>query len=368
LNSDGNLLISNYSSSDGKPVLELLNKETGERIWQWKGFYNDENSPTSNKTAQFDDHLVFNPGYNNYSVNIKTGQTNWRYNSNLYYQSKLSKDQDGNVYQVFTDHLGYANFYRLDHKTGKRVALFNYQDSMEGHNLHITSTEIAYNQAGDKLLVFSMALFYNNDMGEYSVINRMIAYNLNKNRYEWKREFSHKFWMFSRLFYNGSEIYSFANADYNTGYNNYLVCIDANDGSEKWVQELPSNGVDLHLVNDNIIAMRATSDDNSEAIYCFNQKTGNMVWTKRFSNTDRPRPSFGFYESVIFKNYLFITQSDGLLVIDINTGGIVFYKDIRINFRSSFSQPIAIDAARRVFYVHDNDLIVCYKLPEEIVY
>jgi hypothetical protein len=27
-----------------------------------------------------------------------------------------------------------------------------------------------------------------------------------------------------------------------------------------------------------------------------------------------------------------------------------------------------IDAARRVFYVHDYKLIVCYKMPEDIVY
>jgi hypothetical protein len=112
--------------------------------------------------ALFDDQLVFNPSYKSYSVDIKTGQTNWRYQSNLNYALQLSKDQVGNVYQVFTNDFGSAYFYRVNHKTGKRDALFAYKDSMPSDDLHITATEIAYTQAGDKLLVFSMVLFWQN--------------------------------------------------------------------------------------------------------------------------------------------------------------------------------------------------------------
>lgn len=360
LNTDGNVLINNLNPLDSNTMLELLDKETGKRLWQWKEYYRPEYSIYSESTALFDDQLVFNPSYKSYSVDIKTGQTNWRYQTTLNYELKLSKDQVGNVYQVFTTDLGSAYFYRVNHKTGKRDALFAYKDSVPGDDLYITATEIAYSQAGDKLLVFSMLLYYKNNMGVNSVINRMVAYNLNKNRYEWNKEFTPKYGSFSKCVSNGSEIYSFAGY----GINGFLVCLDANDGSEKWVKELPEHPADMHLVNDNLIVLGG----NERAIYCFKQKTGNLVWTRQFSELDDPRPYFSHEESVVFKNYIFITQLDELLVMDINTGGIVYYKDIRPSFFGGFRHRIAIDAARRVFYVHDYKLIVCYKLPKEIVY
>jgi len=360
LNTDGNVLINNSNPLDSNTLLELLDKETGKRLWQWKEYYRPEYTIYNESMALFDDQLVFNPSYKSYSVDIKTGQTNWRYQSNLNYALKLSKDQVGNVYQVFTNDFGSAYFYRVNHKTGKRDALFAYKDSVPSDDLHITATEIAYTQAGDKLLVFSMVLYYTNNMGVNSVINRMVAYNLNKNRYEWNKEFTPKYGSFSKCVSNGSEIYSFAGF----GRNAFLVCIDAKDGSEKWVKALPDYGVELHLTQDNIIALNG----NNSAINCFNQKTGNLVWKKSFFAMDEPRAYFTFDQSVVFKNYIFITQSNELLVMDINTGGIVYYKDIRPSFFGGFRHRIAIDAARRVFYVHDYKLIVCYKLPEEIVY
>jgi hypothetical protein len=77
--------------------------------------------------------------------------------------------------------------------------------------------------------------------------------------------------------------------------------------------------------------------------------------------------NFTFGDSKIFKNYLFSTQCDHLLVLNLDNGSIVYFKDISLP-NGCLQFGLEINEEKRCFYVQDRMSVVCYKLPDEVKY
>lgn len=76
---------------------------------------------------------------------------------------------------------------------------------------------------------------------------------------------------------------------------------------------------------------------------------------------------FGFDDANVFKNYLFSTQCDNLLLLNLDNGAIVFNKPVSLP-QGCLQYGVAINEQKRCFYVQDRNKAICYKLPEEVKY
>jgi outer membrane protein assembly factor BamB len=105
----------------------------------------------------------------------------------------------------------------------------------------------------------------------------------------------------------------------------------------------------------------------TDPVFSFNKETGALLWQSDFTEEEKQFINFDFGDGVVFKNYLFSTECDNLLVLNLDNGNIVYNKKISLP-NGCLQYGVAIDEARRVFYVQDRYRIICYKLPKEIVY
>lgn len=156
-------------------------------------------------------------------------------------------------------------------------------------------------------------------------------------------------------------VYAFASGYFQTSH---LLAFDVNTGDIIWQKLLPDFGVDIDFYKENMIV---TSNDKS-AVYCLNQKTGNLVWEQPFAQMtteQRSDLSFSFDESIIFKNYHLSTQGRRLLALNADNGEIVFFDHTTLP-EGYLNNGIAVNEQKGVFYAVDGRRIICYKLPTSI--
>jgi outer membrane protein assembly factor BamB len=352
-----NILVSWMFREQGD-IYRSLNKVTGKINWEWYDYFKPGNA---NHHIIKNNILVIADGPRNYGVDLSSGHTIWR--NQMPDHSAIAQiyfDGETYTYQTYIDDYDVSKIFRTNIINGNRDLVLAISDTFESYSKTIISPlTITKNSKGENILI--MSLYLRPKGGDQSAKNVVLCYSLDHNRYKWSKDYTNQYREFS---FNGFKAIggnTFIFADFMQ--KDYLLCLNNDDGSITWSNEIPNQGVSMHLVNGNIIALC----NGRTAVNCFNQKTGKLVWTQTFSNMNMPDHNFTFEDGTIFKNYLFSAQCDHLLVLDINNGLVKYYKNIALP-NGCLQYGVAIDEAKRVFYVQDRYRIICYKLPKEIVY
>jgi hypothetical protein len=360
LNTDGNVIISKMFSKNEGEQFELLSKEKGLKIFNWSNYFKPEVGFSGPQYLQFGDNLILNARHNSYSLNIKSGTTNWRHSSALIGEVGISNDKDGYVYHASKDNSKVTHIYRTRNNEGNWNLVCSYKDSFPINSFHVTTTSVSYNKQSDKLVIFSLVMVYN-DSGENKGISKLIAFNITQNKFEWIKDYTNKYieFMTSAPIATDNQVYYFARY----GSNHFLVCINSNDGTVKWERAIPYLGTDKFLYKNSIVVMSL----GAQPVLSINKETGDLIWQRDFNEEEKHNINFEFDDGTVFKNYLFSTECNNLLVLNLDNGNIVYNKKISLP-NGCLQYGVAIDEARRVLYVQDRYRIICYKLPKEIVY
>ena len=360
LNKNGDLLISKSFHDVSGEKFELLDGLTGKKKWQWNDYFQADRGFSLIDLKIMPNQLVLSVRNNSYSFDLQTGQTKWRNSSKLIGEVGNSLDKDGYVYQGFLDNANRTYIYKTNINLGGAELVCEYKDSVDVHHIGITTTSITYNNQNEKLIVYSLFMIYKeNDKNKG--LSKLIAFNISKSKFEWIKDYSDKYieFMTSEPISTENQIYYFARY----GTNHFLVSINSNDGSVKWEKAIPSLGTDKFLYKNSIVVLSS----GAQPILSINKETGALLWQRDFTEEEKQFINFDFGDGVVFKNYLFSTECDNLLVLNLDNGNIVYNKKISLP-NGCLQYGVAIDEARRVFYVQDRYRIICYRLPKEIVY
>jgi outer membrane protein assembly factor BamB len=142
-----------------------------------------------------------------------------------------------------------------------------------------------------------------------------------------------------------------------------LVAFNVKDGSVAWEKKLPNFGVGIYLYKNSIIPLC----NGGNPVTAYDLNTGNVVWQQNFTDDQLSNLNFDLSDSKVFKNYLLSTQCDHLLVLNLDNGSIVYFKDISLP-NGCLQFGLEINEEKRCFYVQDRMSVVCYKLPDEVKY
>jgi outer membrane protein assembly factor BamB len=252
-----------------------------------------------------------------------------------------------------------SHIYRTKYDEGKWELVCTYEDSTKTYSrIYSTPAAFSKNSKGEKMMIYSMDLS-SEDNKKYST--KILGYNLVTKKYDWIRDYSNRYSEFSgvKMVSTNGLIYTFGNYS----DNNYLIAINANDGSIAWDKLLPDFGVGIYMYKNSIIPLC----NGRNPVIAYDLNTGNVVWRQNFSPTMLAEMNFTFGDSKVFKNYLFSTQCDNLLILNLDYGSIVYFK--KIAFPNACLQfGLEINEEKRCFYLQDRFSVVCYKLPDEVKY
>jgi outer membrane protein assembly factor BamB len=360
INLNGDILISRAYNDNSGEKFELIDGKIGEKKWDWSNFFQADRGFSTMDIKKIDNQIVLTSRNNSYSFDIQTGKTVWRNSSSLIGEVGNSLDNEGNIYQGFLNGINQTFIYRTNIKNGDQYPVCSFKDSIEGHKIGITTTSITKNNLDEKLVIYSILIFYKeNEI--LKGISKLIAFNITQNKFEWIKDYTNKYieFMTSAPIATDNQVYYFARY----GSNHFLVCINSNDGTVKWERAIPYLGTDKFLYKNSIVVMSL----GAQPVLSINKETGDLIWQRDFTEQEKQNINFEFGDGVVFKNYLFSTECDNLLVLNLDNGNIVYNKKISLP-NGCLQYGVAIDEARRVFYVQDRYRIICYKLPKEIVY
>lgn len=360
LNKNGDLLVSaKLNEIDTGEKFLLLDKNTGAVKWAI--------SPEKafGSRIQIDDIFIQSSGRHSYALNIVTGQTVWKYSiDSMAATSQICKDEDGYIYKGFNSEKLPSTIYifRAKYNIGKWELVCTYTDKnpLPGR-FEPSSIGVTKNAKGEKIVSFSIYTYYGNLDSNKALL---VGYNLSTQTFDWEKNYRpNPLAEFSVFMFTNHQgiVYAFASGYFQTSH---LLAFDVNTGDIIWQKLLPDFGVDIDFYKENMIV---TSNDKS-AVYCLNQKTGNLVWEQPFAQMtteQRSDLSFSFDESIIFKNYHLSTQGRRLLALNADNGEIVFFDHTTLP-EGYLNNGIAVNEQKGVFYAVDGRRIICYKLPTSI--
>lgn len=359
LNSNKDLLISEMFQMEGD-VFKLIDGSNGKLKWKWFDYFQREEGFVG-KTHYFkNDVMVLCSGPRTYAFNAVTGKTLWRHwIDTLYGEPYIFEDSEGYLYHGFNSLYGHRSYiYRASYDKGDWTPVCTFEDStMHYDRPTITPVAFSKNDKGEKIMVFTLYLFSNK--GEPQTAIKVCGFNMVTNKYEWVRDYSDRYveFMVCKMASNETKVYTYAVY----GLNRYLVAINANDGSIAWQQATPDYGVGIYPYKDKLVSL----SNGSKPVVCYDQNTGNIVWQQNFSAKEIENFNFSFDDSKVFKNYLFSTQCDYLLVLNLEDGSVVYNKDITLP-SACLQLGLDINEEKRLMYIQDRFRINCYKLPDEI--
>jgi outer membrane protein assembly factor BamB len=359
LNSNKDLLISEMFQMEGD-VFKLIDGSTGKLKWKWFDYFQKEEGFTDLRCVFKNDIMVLGSRARTYAFNTVTGKTLWRHEiDTLYGEPQIYEDNEGYIYHGFNSLYGHRSYiYRAQYDKGDWKPVCTFEDStMHFDNPSITPVAFSKNSKGEKIMVFTLYLFSNK--GEPQTAIKVCGFNMVTNKYEWVRDYSDRYveFMVCKMASNETKVFTYAVY----GQNRYLVAINANDGSIAWQQLMPDFGVGIYPYKDKLVSL----SNGSSPVICVDQNTGNIVWQQNFSAKEIENFNFSFGDSKVFKNYLFSTQCDYLLVLNLEDGSVVYNKDITLP-SACLQFGLDINEEKRLMYIQDRFHINCYKLPDEI--
>jgi outer membrane protein assembly factor BamB len=363
LNSNRDILMSKTFNNSNGEIFKMFDGVTGKLKWEWQDYYKFEEGFYDNGHILLNDILVLSAAKNTYALNTITGKTVWRNQmTTLVGENSIFKDNDGYVYQGYNDLVNNftSHVYRTKYNEGKWEQVCTFIDSTKSYDI-IYSTPMAFskNDKGEKMMIYTMYLASNTNNSKYSA--KVCGYNMVTKKYDWIKDYTNKYAEFMGSNIKSTDSKVFINAAY--AGDTYLVAINANDGSIAWDKLMPDLGVGIFLYNDKLISL----SNGSNSVYCFDQNTGNIIWQQDFTPEMLANMNFTFGDSKVFKNYLLSTQCDYLLVLNLDNGSIVYFKNIALP-NGCLQFGLEINEEKRCFYVQDRISVVCYKLPDEVKY
>jgi outer membrane protein assembly factor BamB len=363
INSNKDILMSKVFDNPEGEIFKLFDGNTGKLKWEWHDYFGKEEGFFANRHIIMNDILVLCAQKNTYALNTITGKTVWRNQmTNLFGEPQIYQDNDGYIYQGYIDAVNNykSHVYRTKYDDGKWEHVCTYEDSTKIFDImYSTPAAFSVNDKGEKMMVYTMYLASNKDNSKYSA--KVFGYNMVTKQYDWIKDYTNKYVEFAvcKMSSANGLIYTFGN--YSDNY--YLIAINANDGSIAWDRLLPEFGVGIYMYKNTIIPLC----NGRNTVSAYDLKTGNLVWQQNFTHEMLANMNFTLGDSKVFKNYLFSTQCDHLLVLNLDNGSIVYFKDIALP-NGCLQFGLEINEEKRCFYVQDRMSVVCYKLPDEVKY
>ena len=243
-----------------------------------------------------------------YSINLKTGELNWKKNNKYPFNSEIKKNRD----KIFV----------IDYKNTLRC--FKINNGSECWNLQ---TEDSFTLSGIKysLIISNDMVVFSNSIGDITAVDEQTGLilwqlptqssNIVNETYNFKN---------SKLVFDGNSIY-FSNNK------NEFYSIDAKTGTTNWTNEINSTITPI-IINNLIFTV-----SEEGYLYVIEKNEGNII---RISNL------FTSYKEKIRKNLkpigfaignlnLYLTNSNGdIIVADLNSGSILNKKKIGNNLIS----------------------------------
>jgi outer membrane protein assembly factor BamB len=360
LNSNGDVIMSNFPLQQGKEPIMLFDGNTGKLKWKWADYLRDEDGFWENCHSLYNDILVLCSHNATYALNILTGQTVWKHFFPTKYGSPfIFKDEKGYVYHSFHGDPGdYTNYiYRTKFDQLNWELICTIEDSVNNRfeRRYIDNMTFSYNNKGEQLIIYE--LWKANTIDDPNTV--LACYNMDSKKYEWVKNYTDKFneWGSPQMLSDNQNVYAYIY--YGTDY--HLVAIKIADGTIAWDHIVPNYGVGLFQHNGNIISTCAISSP----VVCFNGKTGKEQWRQSFSPTELSAMNFEFGSDCVCGNYLFSTQCNNILVLDLITGSVVYNEQTSFE-DGCFEHGVAINQQKGVFYVGDRTYVNCIKLPEAV--
>jgi outer membrane protein assembly factor BamB len=363
ITSDGNVIYNELFSHNPKGDSFIkIDGLTGKRIFEWNDYLHSPVPVTDRSIFFTNDKMIFSNGPRNYCVNTITGKTIWR-TQLLNYGASGALYFDGNdsYYQSMSKKDFSVDIYKSNIESGRKDLLLSiYDSSRTYHYLQIDPMVIAKNSLNENVLL--IVISYLSDFDGNEPIQKIISFNLDKNILEWEVDYAGKIYEFqSNIFKTKGNKTYLAGSTYHDG--RFLVCINNDNGQIIWQQKLPDFCTSVHLYQDQVIALC----NGRQPITSYNQQSGSIDWMQSFKDEKFKELNFAFDDAIVFKNYLISSQCGNLLALNLNTGHVVYYKEIAYG-SACLRGGVAINESRRLFYVNDRFRILCYPLPEEISY
>ncbi|OYU95421.1 MAG: hypothetical protein CFE21_09760 [Bacteroidetes bacterium B1(2017)] len=361
LNSNGDILMSKMFGTPSGEIFQLYDGVTGKLKWEWQDYFKPELGFTDQSHALFGDVLVLCGNNNTYALDIITGKTLWRHQmDSMYGDGMIFSDEDGYVYHGFSAENATYKIFRTKYYENNWQLVCSYKDSCDYDRMQSSTICVSKNKMGQKILVSTFYLTYNQN-SKNTVRAIVLGYNIDEGRFDWVKDYTNKypnFWVCQSESVNG-KVYVFAVY----GDINYLVAINVNDGSIVWENVLPDFGVGMYVYGNYIVPLC----NGRNAVTCYNLETGKVFWKRDFSPDALAKMNFEYGGGVVFKNYLIVTHCDYLLGLNLNNGNIVYFKEIALP-NGCLQIGVAVNEKRKCFYTQDRNLVICYKLPSEIIY
>lgn len=362
LNTNGDIIMSNFSTRSNNEPIKLYDGKTGKLKWEWKDYLRNEESFFNDKHTLVNNALILSSYNNTYALDIITGQTLWKSRINDGYGSHMVFNDGEYIYKGFAANRGqYAYYiYRTKYNQLNWELICTYTDSTRKYDeIREQSINFANNAKGDKLIIYPVGC-----AGIVTPFAVICCYNLTTKKFEWIKEYSDRYSEFSKgrgiTTYNGKLfVYTSANK---TPTRWILSAINISDGSVAWEATQPYEGAELFIYKGNLISVIATAL-NSYPIMCYNVSTGSTIWESNIPNEVLPELNFVQGCSNVFKNYLFSTHCNILLVLNLDNGKVVCTKAAG---DGCLQYGVAVNEKDRVFYVQDRTFVNCFKIPDEV--
>jgi outer membrane protein assembly factor BamB len=371
LTNNKDILMSEVFTNVQGENFKLFDGNTGKLKWEWADYFKVEESFGGGSHTVINDALILCGRNATYALNMHNGQTLWKHLMDTMIGSpQIYNDEDGYIYHGFGSKTENSTYYiyKTKYHEPKWELVCTFKDTLPLDRVLGTSIACSNNAKGEKIMVFTLYMDYTLN-GELKTVSKVCGYNLNTLQYEWIKDYSDQWGELSicKMQNSNGKVFTFAAK----GPKGLLLAFDVNNGNIAWKQELPEYGTSLMLYKNSIVI---TSDYGSTTdkgfVISFDQNSGNKIWESIFINEGilgKPSYQFGFDATNIFKNYLFSTQCNNLLILNLDNGAIVFNKPVSLP-NGCLQYGVAINEQKRCFYVQDRNKAICYKLPEEVKY
>ena len=243
-----------------------------------------------------------------YSINLKTGELNWKKNNKYPFNSEIKKNRD----KIFV----------IDYKNTLRC--FKINNGSECWNLQ---TEDSFTLSGIKysLIISNDMVVFSNSIGDITAVDEQTGLIL------WQLPTQSSNIINETYNFKNSKLVSDGNSIYFSNNKNEFYSIDAKTGTTNWTNEINSTITPI-IINNLIFTV-----SEEGYLYVIEKNEGNII---RISNL------FTSYKEKIRKNLkpigfaignlnLYLTNSNGdIIVADLNLGSILNKKKIGNNLIS----------------------------------
>jgi outer membrane protein assembly factor BamB len=362
LNSQQDILMSSLFNPDGREIFKLFDGKTGKLKWTWDDYLRNEEGFFNERHLVIGDHVILSAHNATYAFNMVTGQTVWKnYIDTMYGSPFIFKDESGYVYKTFSGEKGRYMVYvfrtRYDQLNWELVC--SLKDSTESYTSFSSSALTAtYNKNGDEVIIFTTYKYIGPGTPNKAEV---VCYNITQKKFDWIKDYSTRYTEFAvaRIKSNQNRVFTFALK----GPSFYLTSFDVNTGELLWENKLQDFGVGMFLYKNSIIV----TCNNSTPVRSYYQSTGYMTWEQKFDATILPKLNFDFGGSNLFKNYLFSTHCNNMLILSADNGAVVYFKQ-GAKDGGCLQNGVAINEMSRTFYVQDRKYVNCFKIPQEVKY